>query len=70
MPEKEITRGRQFDQKMKPYLVYQYLLRETDENTTKTAFEIAAYLDTVGINAERRSIYKDIDAINKVMWML
>lgn len=70
MPEKEITRGRQFDQKMKPYLVYQYLLRNTDDNNTKSAFEIAAYLDTVGINAERRSIYKDIDAINKVMWML
>lgn len=63
--------GKQSNQKMKPYLVYQYLLKNTDENHFVTAEEIAGYLqETCGIAAERRSIYKDIDAINKAIWML
>lgn len=70
MAEEKGNNGRKDNQKMKPYLVYQYLLRETDENNVKTAYEIADYLDDLGIDAERRSAYKDIDAINKAMWML
>lgn len=63
--------GRKPDQKMKPYLVYQYLLKNTDENHFVTAEQIVGYLqETCGIEAERRSIYKDIDAINKALWLL
>lgn len=54
--------GRKPDQKMKPYLVYQYLLKNTDENHFVTAEQIVGYLqETCGIDAERRSIYKDIE---------
>lgn len=64
------TSGRKSDQKMKPYLVYQYLLRNTDENHFVTAEELVGYLQSCGIDAERRSIYKDIEAINKALWLL
>ena len=70
MAERKGNNGRKDNQKMKPYLVYQYLLRESDENNVVKAYEIADYLDSLGIEAERRSVYKDIDAINKAMWML
>lgn len=63
-------RGRQFNQKMKPYLVYYYLMRNTDEDHCKNATEIADYLESIGINAERRSIYSDIEAINKCLWFI
>lgn len=62
--------GKQKDQKLKPYLVLQYLLKYSDENNTRTAYDIIGYLETCGINAERRSIYKDIEDINRVMLML
>lgn len=62
--------GRKADQKMKPYLVYQYLLRNTDENHFVTAEELVGYLQACGIDAERRSIYKDIEAINKALLLL
>lgn len=62
--------GRQKDQKLKPYLVLQYLLKHSDEHNTRTAFEIIGYLETCGIHAERRSIYRDIEDINRVMLML
>ena len=58
--------GKQANQKLKPYLVLQYLLRETDENHLVTADNIVSYLELdCGITAERRSIYKDIEEINK-----
>ena len=62
--------GKQPHQKMKPYLVMQYLLKYTDENHTASAFDIIAFLEDFGINADRRSIYRDIDEINLVYWML
>lgn len=62
--------GKQKDQKLKPYLVLQYLLKYSDENNTRTAYDIIGYLETCGIHAERRSIYKDIEDINRVMLML
>ena len=62
--------GRQKDQKLKPYLVLQFLLKHSDEHNTRTAFEIIGYLETCGIHAERRSIYRDIEDINRVMLML
>lgn len=62
--------GKQKDQKLKPYLVLQYLLKYSDENNTRTAYDIIGYLAECGIHAERRSIYKDIEDINRVMLML
>ena len=68
--ELKINRGKKPNQKLKPYLVLQFLLRETDENYVVTADEIVAYLNEIGIDAERRSIYKDIEEINKATRMI
>ena len=62
--------GKKSNQKLKPYIVLQYLLKNTDENHLVTAFDIIAFLeDECGIEAERRSVYKDIEDINKVALM-
>ena len=59
------TNGRKDNQKMKPYLVMKYLLKHTGENNPITGEELAAVLlADYGIDAERRSIYRDIEAIN------
>ena len=62
--------GRKSNQKMKPYLVMEYLMRRTDENHAESAENIVAYLQELGIDAERRSIYRDIEEINKALWLL
>lgn len=63
--------GRREGQKLKPYLVMQYLLKKTDENNCVTAEEVVGYLqENCGIDAERRSIYRDIREINKAYLML
>ena len=60
--------GRKYDQKMKPFLVYQYLLKNTDENNFKTADDIIEHLENqFEISAERRGIYRDIAEINKAI---
>ena len=74
MAEKEDKRhensGRKLDQKMKPYLVMQYLIKNTDESHLITATEIADKMEELyEIDAERRSIYRDIQAINKAYLM-
>ena len=62
--------GRREGQKLKPYLVMQYLLKKTDENNCVTAEEVVGYLqENCGIDAERRSIYRDIKEINKAYLM-
>ena len=48
-----MPRGKQYDQKLKPYLVFQYLMKNSDEEHVISASEIVAYLDDVGISAER-----------------
>lgn len=72
MPSKKnkINSGKKPNQRIKPYIVLQYLLKYTDENNLTTAFDIVSYLEDCGISAERRSIYKDIDEINRVALML
>ena len=61
-------RGRKYDQKMKPFLVYQYLMQNTDENHVETGDAIAKFLqEEYDISAERRSIYRDIHEINKAI---
>lgn len=68
--EEKKKHGRQFNQKMKPYLVYYYLMRNSDEDHVVKVADIVAYLEQKGISAERRSIYSDIEAINKCLWFL
>ena len=62
-----MAQGKQSDQKMKPYLVYEYLMRYSDANHVVSANEVVGYLQECGISAERRSIYKDIEEINKAL---
>ncbi len=57
--------GKQTNQKLKPYMVLQFLLKNTDENHVASVFDIMAALEGWGITAERRSVYKDIEEINK-----
>ena len=66
----EAEHGRRKNQRLKPYLVLQILLEHTDEDHVISADDIVAYLDEMGIEAERRSIYPDIAEINKVLYML
>ncbi|MBE7052791.1 MAG: WYL domain-containing protein [Ruminococcaceae bacterium] len=66
-----LNHGRQHNQKMKPYLIMQYLLKYTDENRPINADNLAEILkEDYGIYAERRSIYRDIEEINKAIIML
>ena len=62
--------GKRLNQKLKPYVVLQYLLKNTDENVVSSAQDIVAYLEECGIDAERRSVYRDIKDINLVALML
>ena len=62
-------RGKKPNQRLKPYLVLKYLLKNSDENHVVSAAEIVGYLQESGISAERRSVYKDIEEINKAMLM-
>ena len=76
MAEKKVDKrhdnsGRKYDQKMKPFLVYQYLMRETDEEHCVSTKDILDYLEKdFRISAERRSIYRDIHEINKAVLAL
>ena len=63
-------RGRQSHQKLKPFLVLQYLLKHSDEDHVVSTYDIIDYLEECGITSDRRSIYRDIDEINIVLWML
>ena len=40
------------------------------KTTTKSAYDIIGYLEGYGISAERCSIYRDIEDINRIMLML
>lgn len=67
----ENHRGKQAYHRMKPYLVYDYLLKQTDEEHFCSANDISGYLEEyLGIYADRRSIYSDIEEINMVLWAL
>lgn len=70
MATKKPEHGKKPNQKIKPYIVLQYLLKESDENNPKSANDIIEFLNFCGISAERRSIYRDIEEINKVNVML
>lgn len=66
----EAKHGKQINQKLKAYVVLQYLLKYSDENHVATAFDLIEFLNEMGISSERRSIYKDIEEINKVALMM
>lgn len=70
MAEKEARRGKKFNQKLKPYLILQYLMKNSDENNPIKIKELIGFLNGNGIEAERRSIYRDIEEINKVALMM
>ena len=58
--------GKSSNQKLKTYLVMQYLLRNTDERHPALMQNIREYLrEDCGIEAERRSIYRDIEDITR-----
>ena len=63
-------RGKKPHQKLKPYLVLQILMEHTDEDHVMRADDIVARLVEMGIFAERRGIYTDIEEINHVLYML
>ena len=44
-----MAQGKQSDQKMKPYLVYEYLMRYSDANHVVSANELVGYLQEYGI---------------------
>ena len=62
--------GKQPHQKLKPYLVMQYLLKYSDENHVASAFDIIGFLEECGVVADRRSIYEDIKEINLIYWLM
>lgn len=68
--EASVGSGKAENQKLKPYLILQILQQKTDEDHLMDAGTIAGELETLGVTAERRSIYRDIDAINQALWLL
>lgn len=63
--------GKKPNQKLKAYLIMKYLLEHADDAHAVSAETIVEYLkDTLGIYAERRSVYRDIDDINKIIFMM
>ena len=63
--------GKREHQKIKPYIVLEYLMKNSDEQHAIPASDIINYLqEDCQIDAERRSIYRDIDEVNKVLYML
>ncbi len=51
------------NQKLKILYLLDYLNTHTDENRAATTEELIEYLENIGISAERKSIYSDIDAL-------
>ena len=65
------AKGKRDNQKMKPFFVMQYLLKNTDENKRVTAEMIKDKLASeYGISANVRSICEDIKEINKAFYLL
>ena len=62
-------RGKQENQKLKPYLVLQYLMKNSDAENVVPASDLVAFLQEIGISAERRSIYRDIQEINRAIYI-
>ena len=66
-----VGKGKRHHQKIKPYVVLQYLLKYTDEEHVISADAIVQTLiEEYEIDAEKRAIYSDINEINAVALML
>lgn len=59
-----MARGK--NQKLKLYYLVEYFKKYTDEFHSVTVAELIEYLKTFGITAERKSIYRDIEAIKSL----
>lgn len=69
--EKLEGKGKRHHQKIKPYVVLQYLMKHSDEEHVISAEQIAeALFENYKINAEKRAIYSDIKEINAVALMM
>lgn len=66
MVEKK-NEGKQFDLKIKPFLIYEYLKQATDENNFVSAENIKAHIEDFGISTSIPSVYRDIEEINKAI---
>jgi len=55
--------SKSYNQKMKILCIMKILLEKTDENHVITMPEIILELDNIGIKAERKSIYDDMEAL-------
>ena len=62
--------GKREHQKLKPYLVLEYLMKETDEQHRVTIQDILNFLGDLGLEAEQRSVMDDVKEINYVLYML
>lgn len=59
--------GKRKGQKYKSLLVIQYILKNADEENAVTVDDIRNYLAKYGIEAERRSIYRDIHELTELL---
>lgn len=63
--------GKSDYQRLRAYLVMQFFLKNADERHPVSMQDILLYLnEDCGISADRRAVYKDIDTINKILYML
>ena len=63
--------GKSDFQRLRPFLVMQYFLKNADERHPVSMQDILLFLnEDCEISAERRAIYKDIEDINKILYML
>ena len=54
------------DQKLKLVYLIDFCNKNTDENHPAAMGEIIDFLEANGIHAERKSIYSDIEALNRL----
>ena len=59
--------GRSEGQKYKSLLVWQFLLKHTDENHSVTLNDIVEHLKAYNITADRHSVSRDIRALQNLM---
>lgn len=55
--------ARSSNQKLKPLYIMRYLLQSSDEDHPVTVNQIIGHLESLGIPAERKSIYSDLEAL-------
>ncbi len=65
----ETTPGKRPGQKFKSLLVIQYILKHADDQTPVSMIAIQEHLEKYGIEADRHSIYRDIDDFQRLMEM-